>query len=144
VHVPDPLSPSDVVADTLGAALAPGYRVISVDPRRGQPYQVQAADLLAMLVQFGFAAPVLVGDKLGCVAALLVAAWHPGRVGRLVLIDPTYDAPPAHADSIEARALSDCPPDWPSLRGAVQCAVLVRRWHDASDAHGLEAFLQLP
>jgi pimeloyl-ACP methyl ester carboxylesterase len=75
-----------------------------------------------MLDQFGFEAPVLVAQQLGCVAALLVAAWHANRVAGLVLIEPTYEPP--RGSSLEARALRDCPPDWTSLRQAVTCPVL--------------------
>jgi pimeloyl-ACP methyl ester carboxylesterase len=54
---------------------------------------------------------------------LLVAAWHPSRVAGLVLVGAAYDSPPS--DSLLARALKDCPPDWAALRGAVECPVLV-------------------
>jgi pimeloyl-ACP methyl ester carboxylesterase len=144
VHVPDPLSPSDVIVEALAAALAPGYRVLSVEPRSSQPYQVQAIDILGTLDQFGFESPILVGERLGCVAALLVAAWHPGRIARLVLIDPTYDAPLTNGNSIEAQALRDCPPAWSALRSAVQCKVLVVRWTEAADGKDLQTFLRLP
>jgi pimeloyl-ACP methyl ester carboxylesterase len=125
VHIPDPLAANAHTLERLTETLAWRYRVLSVRPRGASPYQVDAMDLLATLDQFGFVAPILIGERLGCVAALLVAAWHRGRVAGLVLIDPTYD-PPA-SDSIEARALRDCPPDWPTLRKAVQCPVLVLR-----------------
>lgn len=144
VHVPDPLSPSGMLVETLGAALGPDYRVISVEPRAGQPYQVQAIDVLGMLAQFGFVAPLLIGERLGCAAALLVAAWFPSTVSKLVLVDPIYEAPGIHAHSVEARALRDCPPDWPSLRRAVQCPLLVLRWNDAVNDTHLRGFLQLP
>jgi len=123
VHVPDPLTADDSLVLALAEALAQRYRVLSVTPRGASPYQVDAADLMAVLDQFGFASPVLVGEGLGCVAALLVAAWYVGRVAGLVLIEPTYTVPPL--DCLEARALSDCPPDWTSLRRTVECPVLV-------------------
>ncbi|MGI9145039.1 MAG: hypothetical protein ACR2IK_00565 [Chloroflexota bacterium] len=122
VHVPDPLSPDDSIVNGLAEALAPGYRVVSVKPRGASPYQVDAADLLALLDQFGFATPVVVAERLGCLAALLISAWHAGRVAGLVLIDPIFE-PPA-GGSIEARAVRDCPPNWAVLRAAVQCPVL--------------------
>jgi pimeloyl-ACP methyl ester carboxylesterase len=143
VHVPDPLSPGDDVLDVLAAHLAPDYRVLSIAPRPGQPYQIQAVELVATLDQFGFEKPVLLGERLGCVAALLLAAWHPGRVARLVLIHPTYDAPLAFENTIEARSLRDCPPDWPSLRNAVHCPVLELAWTEAS-LNDLQTFLPLP
>jgi len=144
VHVPDPLSPADLVVDALAWRCAPVYRVLSIEPRTGQPYQVQAADVLGTLDQFGFESPILVGERLGCVAALVLAAWHPGRVARLALIDPTYAAPPAYGSAVEARALRDCPPDWPSLRSAVQCPMLELRWTEAAAEQDLQLFLRLP
>jgi pimeloyl-ACP methyl ester carboxylesterase len=138
VHVADPLDDATNAIDTLAAALAWRYRVLSLRPRRASPYQVDFADLLATLDQFGFQRPILIGEKLGCVPALLVAAWQAGRVAGLVLLDPTYDPPPT--DGIPARALRDCPPDWPSLRDAVACPVLGLRW-GASAVDELETFL---
>jgi pimeloyl-ACP methyl ester carboxylesterase len=138
VHVPDPLSDASGALDTVATALRWRYRVLSVQPRGASPYQVDAADLLATLDQFGFVAPILIGERLGCLSALLIAAWHRGRLAGLVLIDPTYDPPPF--DSIQARALRDCPPDWPALRKAVTCPVLVLRWGNAA-LDQLETFL---
>jgi len=123
VHVPDPLSTDARLVEALAAALAPRYRVLSLELRGASAYQVDAADLLGMLDQFGFVAPVLLAEGLGCVAALLVAAWHAERVGGLVLVNPAYQ-PPASAGLAE-RALRDCPPDWARLRNAIQCPVLV-------------------
>ncbi len=123
VHVPDPLSPAESVVDDIAAALAPAYRVLSVRPRGGSPYQVDAADLLAAVDAFGFVKPVFVAERLGCVAALLVCAWRAKGVDGLVLIEPAYEPPPGN--SLEARALRQCPPDWRALRAAVDCAVLV-------------------
>ena len=43
------------------------------------------------------------------------------------------------------RALTDCPPDWQSLRNAVQCPMLTLRGSDLTDeATDLRAALQLP
>ena len=93
VHVPDPLLPNDLVVDALAAWFAPRYRVVSLEPRAGQPYQIQTADLRATLHQFGFSSPILVGQRLGCLAALLVAAWYPKSVARLILVDQIIEAP---------------------------------------------------
>jgi pimeloyl-ACP methyl ester carboxylesterase len=139
VHVPDPLSSLFTVAAELAAALAPRYRVLSVTPRGESPYQVDAVDLVAVLRQFGFVAPVLVGERLGCVVALLVGAWYPERVAGLILVDAEFATPPG--DSTEARALRDCPPDWPRLRQAVRCPVLEVSSSAASLPNEVEAFL---
>lgn len=144
VHVPDPLSADDLVRDALGAAFAPGYRVVSIEPRAGQPYQIQMVEVLATFEQFGFESPILIGERLGCVAALLIAVWYPTRISRLVLVDPIYTAPCEYRSSIEARALHDCPPDWPSLRMAPRCPILEMHWNDPARAENLQTFLQLP
>ncbi len=123
VHVPDPRSPDHTLVGQFAETLAPRYRVLSLTPRGDSAYQVDAADLLATLDQFGFATPVLLAEGLGCVAAVLLAAWHTGRVAGLVLVDPIYD--PLFSDGLAARALQDCPPDWPALRRAIACPVLV-------------------
>ncbi len=138
VHVPDPGSPNDEVVTALGA-LVPDYRVVSLSPRGDSPYQVDAADLLGTLDQFGFEQPTLVGERLGSVAALLVAAWYPDRIGRLILIDPSYDSP--SSEGVANRALRDCPLDWPALRAAVKCPTLVVGW-SATALTTVEAFLR--
>jgi pimeloyl-ACP methyl ester carboxylesterase len=97
---------------------------------------VWAADLHGVLDQFGFAAPILVGERLGCLPALLVAAWYPEVVGGLVLIDPNYAPPPG--ESIAARALRECPPDEATMRSGVRCPVLVTTSASASLVHDVE------
>ena len=109
-------------------------------PEGKTAYQVQAMDILGFLDQFGLEKPILVGERLGSVAAVLLAAWHPGRVARLVLIDATYVA---QGSSPEARSLKDCPPDWPSIRGAVQCPIVEVRW-DSATVDNLKQYLQIP
>jgi pimeloyl-ACP methyl ester carboxylesterase len=120
VHVPDPFVASSFV-DRVAAATAPGYRVLSLAARRGVAYQVSAADLVGTLDQFGFLTPILIGEGLGCLVTLIVAAWYAERVRGLVLVGATYTAP---AETVEGRALRDCPPDIASLRQAVRCPVL--------------------
>jgi pimeloyl-ACP methyl ester carboxylesterase len=132
VHVPDPFATSPLV-EALAAILAPRYRVVSLWPRPSVAYQVAAADVLGFLDQFGFDSPTLIGEGLGRVAALVVAAWHSTRVGRLVLVEQSDDPPP---DTLEARALHDCPPDWPRLRAAVRCPIL-----ETTDLRDVEAFI---
>jgi len=135
VHVPDPLSLADSVVERVAAALAPRYRVLSVAPRGDVPYQVDVVDLIGVLSQFGFRIPVLLGERLGCVTALLAAAWYPDRVAGLILADPVYD-PPA-SEEVAARALRDCSPDWSSVRSALRCRVL-----ESNALEAIEEFLQ--
>ena len=119
VHVPDPLSATGLVEE-IASRVAPRYRVISVSPRSGVPYQVSATDLLGVLNQFGFENTVLVGEGLGCLTALVVAAWYPEQVGRLILVQPCWHA---SDNTPEGWALRDCPPDLDSLRQRVRCQV---------------------
>jgi pimeloyl-ACP methyl ester carboxylesterase len=113
--------------------VSPDYRVMSIAPRGDAPYQVQAADAAGVLAQFGFAAPTVVAEGYGCVAALLLAAWYPARLGALVLVDAMWAAP--RGESVAARALRECPPDVNALRLTITCEV-----HDVS----AEALLERP
>jgi pimeloyl-ACP methyl ester carboxylesterase len=139
VHVPDPLAPDDGVVGALSAALAPRYRVLSVTPRGSSPYQVDMFDVLGVLNQLGFEQPVLVGERLGCVPVMLIGAWHPSRVAGLVLIEPSYVAPVGN--SVEARTLRECPPDWPKLRAASGGRSLHVERVDGDLPRQVEAFL---
>jgi pimeloyl-ACP methyl ester carboxylesterase len=134
VHVPDPLFLTDSLVDGLAAALAPRYRVLSVSSRGDAPYQVDVVDLVGVLSQFGFRTPVLVGERLGCVAALVAAAWYPDRVAGLILVDPVHDPP--RSETVAARVLRDCPPDWSRLHAAVRCPIL-----ESAGPRDIEAFL---
>ena len=111
---------------------------MSLSPRASIPYPVSAWDLVGTLDQFGFTSPILVGQRLACLSVLVVAAWYPSRVGGLVLVDPNVGMPPG--DSIEARALRDCPPDWPALRAAVTCPVCELHGGSAALSEEIDAF----
>jgi pimeloyl-ACP methyl ester carboxylesterase len=141
VHVPDPLTRTPLVED-LASAMAPAHRVLSIAPRMGVPYQVAAFDLLGVLRQFGLERPVLIGESLGSLPVVLLAAWYPSCVGRVILLDPTLAA--SASDSPEARALRACPPDWPALRAHVRCDVLELRADDPALMSRVEAFLEAP
>ncbi len=132
VHLPDPFVSSSFV-DDLAGRIAPQFRVLSISPRPHAPYQLTASDLVQVLDQFGFETPILVGEGLGCLPSLLVAAWHPERVHGLVLVSKRCEAP---QDSIEARALRDCPPDWDALFARVTCPRV-----EATSVERVEAFV---
>ena len=89
---------------------------------RHVPYQVGALDLLGVITQFGFEHPVLVGEGVGCVTALTLAAWYPEHVDRLILVTPKWEAA-GDSVSVEAQALRDCPPDARALRRHLRCQV---------------------
>jgi hypothetical protein len=99
-------------------------------------------DLVGVLNQFGFVKPVLIGEHLGCLPVVIVAAWYPTEVWRSILIDPTYAA--GDGDSAEARALGDCPPDVKALRARVSCDLLELRAEDPALLTHVEAFLATP
>jgi pimeloyl-ACP methyl ester carboxylesterase len=105
----------------VAAAFAPRFRVLSLLARADVSYQTDAADLLALLRAFGFASPVLVGQGLGAIAPLLVAAWWPELVGALVLAEPPREFLPG----LEGRGLLECPPDWECLLATVQCPMRI-------------------
>jgi pimeloyl-ACP methyl ester carboxylesterase len=74
------------------------------------------------MAQFGLQNAAVVAEGLGSATALLLSAWYPERVAGLGLIDAVL-TPPAD-DSLTARALRDCPPDWPRVRLALRCPVI--------------------
>jgi len=138
----DPFAPSSLV-ERLAARLAPTHRVLSVTPREGVAYQVAAADFIGVLDQFGFASPILVGERVGCVPLVLVAAWYPERLGGVILVDPTSEPPAAvHGSGPEAWSLRDCPPDLGALQARLTCKVLETSAQSADLMHTIEAFLQ--
>ena len=137
LHAPDPESPDLLHVSDLAEAIAPRCRVLTVQPYGDAAYQVHVAHLLALIDQFGFTDITLVGERLGCFTALLAAAWLPARVGRLVLVEPVYAA--ASSDTLFARSLSDCPPNWTALRQSLVCPLLeLPAWH----LDELQAFLR--
>jgi pimeloyl-ACP methyl ester carboxylesterase len=91
-------------------------------PRPGCPYQVHVGDLLASMTQFGLSQSVIVAEGLGCVTALILAAWHPERVGALALVDACYDGPPDAG--LITRSLRECPPDWSVIRAGIGSPIL--------------------
>jgi pimeloyl-ACP methyl ester carboxylesterase len=101
--------------------VAPRCRVVSVHPRPGIPYQTGVTDLVGVVRQFGFEHPVVLGEGAGCVTAVLLAAWYPEHAGGLILVRAALQLV---GESIEARALRACPPDWTALRAAVRCPMI--------------------
>jgi pimeloyl-ACP methyl ester carboxylesterase len=124
---------SSQLAVQMADALAPRYRVLCLSAREGVSYQTDAADLRELLLAFGFSSPLLLGEGLGCLAPLLVAAWWPELVGGLLLVAPVRDAAPGLA----GRGLKECPPDWDALLALVRCPNRVRDSWSAEDAEAL-------
>ena len=79
------------------AALVPGHRVIAVDQRghgcstrrpRDLSRRAYVDDVVAVIDEFAGGGPVtLVGQSMGGHTAMLTAAWHPGLVHRLVMVE---------------------------------------------------------
>jgi pimeloyl-ACP methyl ester carboxylesterase len=102
-------------------ALAPRFRCLLLDPRGtgdtpdpGTPFTPDdlVDDVLAAMDAAGVRRAHLVGHSLGAAVALLAAARHPSRAGRLVLVAPAGRPDPyveAVLDHWEALARSDLP-----------------------------------
>ncbi|MBL0422919.1 alpha/beta fold hydrolase [Ramlibacter sp. AW1] len=79
----------------IAAALQPGYRVIAYDqrgrgrsdwdPRRRYDTPAYVGDLEAVVAQLGLDRFDLLGHSMGGINAIVYAARHPARVGRLVI-----------------------------------------------------------
>jgi pimeloyl-ACP methyl ester carboxylesterase len=103
---------------------------------------VWATDIVGILSQFGFTTPVVVGEGVGCVPVVVVAAWYPERLGRVLLVDP--NAAPPDGDDAAAWSLRDCPPDWRALRARLTRGVLEVPADDPSLVARVEAALAAP
>jgi len=136
IHLAEPTR-SFALVETLANRLAPRCRVLSVASRPDVPYQAVVTDLVGVFDQFGFAAATVVGEGRACLAALLLAAWYPERVGRLALVD--FGCEPSTSDELFARSVRECPPDLPVLRARVGCPVL-----ETSSVHEIETFITSP
>jgi len=123
VYVPDPFTLQPDLAPRIAAAFAPKHRVVRIQPRSDLPYQAQMDDIRRAMQQFGFADTVLLSSGGGACIVLPLASWYPRLVNSVLLIDPCYE-PPAH-DSLTARSLRDCPPDWERLQG--RCRMLTTK-----------------
>jgi pimeloyl-ACP methyl ester carboxylesterase len=92
--------------------------------------------------QFGLRQGVMLAEGLGCVTALILAAWYAERVRVLALSDPLYECPAD--DSLLAQSLRDCPPDWRAVRGNVTCRVVELESRSATLADEVERLLNTP
>ena len=82
--------------DGLASALAPDHRVMAMDlrgrglsdkPASGYSIEHHCQDVLTLIDDLGLTRPVLIGHSLGAFISLVVAAKHPQRVDRLILVD---------------------------------------------------------
>jgi lipase len=106
-----------------------GFRVLAPDLRgHGRsgwepPWTLEThvADLIETLDGLGVERPDWVGHSFGGRVVLEVAAAHPERVGRVVLLDPAIDVLPHVAESMaeaeRAEPIFDSPQDYRERRG---------------------------
>jgi len=99
--------------DAVLPALIERFHVVALD-QRGHGESTWAAppayatedfagDLLAVLDHLGWARASLVGHSMGGHNALAFAAWHPGRVGALAVLDARPGIPPERLDRMRDR-----------------------------------------
>lgn len=103
---------------TLARTRLPGFRVIAPDLRgHGKstplpPWTLEqhAADLLAVIDAYQLDAVPVLAHSFGCAVALHLARLAPGRLNKLILLDPAVGINPALAlerASIPARIFAD-------------------------------------
>jgi len=105
------LSDSDLLLDTIGAAMAERHRVIAFD-RRGHGrtadspdafhYDDMTTEAIEVLERVVGDRAHLVGYSDGAIVALLVALQQPDRVGRMVLVSANYHHDGVHPLTFEA------------------------------------------
>jgi pimeloyl-ACP methyl ester carboxylesterase len=99
--------------DRVIPAFTERFRVISLDQRghglsawaTPPAYATEdfAADLLALMEHLGWRRMALVGHSMGGHNAMGFAAWHPGRVSALVVVDSRPQLPPDRIDRMRER-----------------------------------------
>jgi pimeloyl-ACP methyl ester carboxylesterase len=82
--------------DLLASVLTPRHRLIALDlrgrgrsdsPFTGYALDHHLADIVTLLDDLNLGCPVVMGHSLGAFIALALAAFHPQRVDRLILLD---------------------------------------------------------
>jgi N-formylmaleamate deformylase len=62
-------------------------------PLHGYGYDDHAGDVIGLIRQLGLEAPVILGHSMGGMTAAVVASQLGGRIGALILADPTFLTP---------------------------------------------------
>jgi long-chain acyl-CoA synthetase len=141
----------EAVADALGScfrllALDLRGRGLSDQPEQGYTLADHAADLLGLLDQLGIASAVLGGHSFGGLLTVFMAAHHPERVARAIILD----AGKLHPEVFEligpsVARLGQVYPSWESyLQTARQQPVYRQWWDPALEAHFRADLLTLP
>jgi len=159
VLLPGLSATAPIFEDLIGAGLAPRFRVLAVDlrgrgqsegppagldpalPAAGYTMSEHAADVLGLLDALGLHRTVLVGHSFGGMLALYLAAHHPQRFPRLVVLDAAIAvATPATRDLLQPMLarLGAVVPSWDAYLAAVrQLPYLRDRWEP-----GLERYFR--
>jgi pimeloyl-ACP methyl ester carboxylesterase len=95
----------------LAEELSPRVGVVAMDlrgrgesdkPLTGYTMEAHVADAAGLLDALGIPRAIIVGWSLGAKIALALAAGHPDRVERLVLLDPPVETPAATVTALRA------------------------------------------
>lgn len=135
-------------AAVVEAGLSPAFRTLAVDfrgrgasdkPTSGYSVAEHAADMLAVLDAAGIERAHLVGHSFGGLIAFYLAAHHPERVGRLVILDSSVLlVDPSTLEAIKL-SLSRLGTPFPSADAYLERMRGLPFWADAWDAH-VEAY----
>lgn len=130
-----------VVADGVGAvasviALDLRGRGLSDKPERGYTMADHAADVLGVLDALGIERALLGGHSFGGLLACFIAANHPRRVGRLLILDSPFSADRAAAAKVgeqigpSVARLDQTWPDWAAFIASVRAQPAYAGWWD--------------
>lgn len=126
--------------DAMAPAFARRFHVISLDQRghglsewpRPPAYRTEdfAGDLVGVMEALGWRQMALVGHSMGGHNAMCFAAWHPGRVERLVIVDARPSIPLDRLSEMHRRG-HRTPRAHPTLESAVSSFRLLPRENTA-------------
>jgi pimeloyl-ACP methyl ester carboxylesterase len=159
VLLPGLSATAPIFEDLIGAGLAPRFRAVAVDlrgrgqsdgppagfdpasPAAGYTMAEHAADVVRLLDALGLRRAVLVGHSFGGMLAFYLAAHHPQRIPRIVVLDAAIAvATPATRDLLRPMLarLGVEVPSWDAYLEAVrQLPYLQDRWEP-----GLERYFR--
>ncbi|MGH7277148.1 MAG: alpha/beta fold hydrolase, partial [Candidatus Rokuibacteriota bacterium] len=131
----------------IAAGLAPAVRFVAYDlrgrgdsekPATGYSLEHHTRDLLGLLDHFAVERGVIIGHSLGAHIALRVAAHHPDRVARLVLVDGGLDVRAEVFDSL-APAIERLGLEFPSREAFLErmraLPMFAGRWNAALERY---------
>lgn len=130
-----------IVADGVGAvasviALDLRGRGLTDKPAHGYTMADHAADVLGVLDALGIERALLGGHSFGGLLACFIAANHPQRVGRLLILDAPFSADRAAAAKVgeqigpSVARLDQTWPDWAAFIASVRAQPAYTSWWD--------------